>query len=47
MQSSFLGFLIPSNTDISKMLKASGASVLPRSKDGSAGPTLSMVEVPK
>jgi hypothetical protein len=46
MQSSFLGFLIPSNTDISKMLKASGPSTLPRPKDG-AGPTLSMVELPK
>ncbi len=47
MQSSFLGFLIPSSTDISKMLQASGPSKLPRSKDGSAGPTLSMVELPK
>jgi hypothetical protein len=46
MQSSFLGFLIPSNTDISKMLKASGPSTLPRPKEG-AGPTLSMVELPK
>ena len=46
MQSSFLGFLIPSNTDISKMLKASGASLQPRPKSG-PGPTLSMVELPK
>jgi len=47
MQSSFLGFLLPSNTDVGKLLKASGPSTLPRSKDGSAGPTLSMVELPK
>jgi hypothetical protein len=46
MQSSFLGFLIPSNTDISKMLKASGPSLQPRPKSG-PGPTLSMVELPK
>ena len=46
MQSSFLGFLIPSNTDISKMLKASGASLQPRPKSG-PGPTLSMVDLPK
>jgi len=46
MQSSFLGFLIPSSTDISKMLKASGPSLQPRPKKG-PGPTLSMVEIPK
>jgi hypothetical protein len=43
MQSSFLGFLIPVNTDISKILVNSGASLLPRPK---SGPTLSMVDLP-
>jgi hypothetical protein len=46
MQSSFLGFLVPADTKVGNMLKASGPSLLPRPKDG-AGPTLSMVEVPK
>jgi hypothetical protein len=43
MQSSFLGFLIPPSADISKLLKSSGPSLLPRPK---SGPTLSMVELP-
>ena len=46
MQSSFLGFLVPVDTKIGNMLKASGPSLLPRPKNG-AGPTLSMVELPK
>lgn len=46
MQSSFLGFLVPADTKVGNMLKASGPSLLPRPKDG-AGPTLSMVELPK
>jgi hypothetical protein len=46
MQSSFLGFLIPCDTDVSKMLKPSRPSLLPRPKVG-PGPTLSMVELPK
>ena len=44
MQSSFLGFLIDSNTDISKVLKASGPSLLPR---GKAGPALSVLQLPR
>ena len=44
MQSSFLGFLIDSNTEISKVLTASGPSLLPRQK---SGPTLSALEVGK
>ena len=44
MQSSFLGFLIDSNTDLSKVLNASGPSLLPRSK---SGPTLSALEAGK
>lgn len=44
MQSSFLGFLIPAKTDVSKMLKASGYSLLPK---GAPGPTLGLLEVPK
>lgn len=43
MQSSFLGFLIPVKTDLSKLMKASGPSVLPRPE---SGPTLSMVALP-
>jgi hypothetical protein len=43
MQSSFLGFLIPTSTDISKVLHGSGPSLLPRPK---SGPTLTMVELP-
>ena len=46
MQSSFLGFLIPANTDISQVLKASGPSLKPRPQTG-PGPSLSMVELPK
>ncbi len=46
MQSSFLGFLVPVDTKVGNMLKASGPSLLPRPKNG-AGPTLSMVELPK
>jgi hypothetical protein len=46
MQSSFLGFLIPANTDISQVLKASGPSLKPRPQSG-PGPSLSMVELPK
>jgi len=44
MQSGFLGFLIPSNTEISKMLKPSGYSLLPK---GRPGPTLGLLELPK
>ncbi len=44
MQSGFLGFLIPANTDICHMLKASGYSLLPK---GKPGPTLGLLEVPK
>ncbi len=43
MQSSFLGFLIPTSADISKLLRSSGPSLLPRPK---SGPTLSMVDLP-
>ena len=46
MQSSFLGFLIPSDTDTSKVLRRSGPSLASRPMSG-AGPTLSMVELPK
>ena len=46
MQSSFLGFLIPSETDPSKVLRRSGASLKPRPASG-PGPTLSMVDLPK
>ena len=46
MQSSFLGFLVPTDTKVGNMLKASGPSLQPRPKNG-AGPTLSMVELPK
>jgi len=42
MQSSFLGFLIDSNTEISKVLKSSGPSLLPR---GKSGPTLTALEI--
>ena len=42
MQSSFLGFLIPSNTNIKNFLAASGPSLLPRPK---SGPTLSALEI--
>jgi hypothetical protein len=41
MQSSFLGFLIDVHTDLSKVLKASGPSLLPR---GTSGPTLASAE---
>jgi hypothetical protein len=44
MQSSFLGFLIDSNTDLKKVLAASGPSLLPRPK---SGPTLSALEIAK
>ena len=44
MQSSFLGFLIPADTDLKKVLTASGPSLLPRAK---SGPTLSALEPPK
>jgi hypothetical protein len=44
MQSGFLGFLMPANTELSKVLTASGASLLPRGKQG---PTLSVLELPK
>jgi hypothetical protein len=46
MQSSFLGFLIPSDSNVSRMLRPSGASLQPRPAAG-AGPTLSMVDLPK
>jgi hypothetical protein len=46
MQSSFLGFLIPADTNVSRMLRPSGASLQPRPASG-AGPTLSMVDLPK
>jgi hypothetical protein len=46
MQSSFLGFLIPSNTDVSRILRPSGASLRQPPISG-AGPTLSMVGLPK
>jgi hypothetical protein len=46
MQSSFLGFLIPAEADVRRMLRASGASLQPRPVSG-AGPTLSMTELPK
>jgi hypothetical protein len=42
MQSSFLGFLIDSNTDLKKVLTASGPSLLPRPK---SGPTLTALEI--
>jgi hypothetical protein len=44
MQSGFLGFLVPRSTDITKLLKASGPSLLPR---GKSGPTLSALEISK
>jgi hypothetical protein len=44
MQSSFLGFLIPVDTDLKQVLHASGPSLLPRPK---AGPFLSSLESPK
>lgn len=39
MQSVFLGFIMPVNTDISTVMRASGPSLLPRPKTG-GGPTL-------
>ena len=39
MQSMFLGFIMPVNTDIASVLRASGPSLLPRPKNG-GGPTL-------
>jgi hypothetical protein len=39
MQSSFLGFLVPVNTDIGQVLRSTGPSLLPRPKG--AGPSLS------
>jgi mono/diheme cytochrome c family protein len=45
MQSTFLGFIFPIDTKISTVLKSSGPSLLPRSKDGSAGPSLAALEV--
>ena len=46
MQSSFLGFLIPSDTNVSRLLRPSGASLQARPTSG-PGPTLSMVDLPK
>jgi mono/diheme cytochrome c family protein len=43
MQSVFLGFIMPINTDISTVLKASGPSLLPRPKTG-GGPTLAALQ---
>lgn len=43
MQSVFLGFTFPVNTDISTVLKASGPSLLPRPKTG-GGPTLASLQ---
>ena len=45
MQSSFLGFLIPSDTELAKILKASGPSLQPRPTSG-PGPTLSSLATP-
>ena len=44
MQSSFLGFLIPSDTNLKTFLTASGPSLLPRPK---SGPALSAMDVKK
>ncbi len=41
MQSGFLGFLMPVNTDLNKVLRASGVSLLPK---GKPGPTLSQLK---
>lgn len=46
MQSSFLGLVIPVDTSVSLLLRPSGASLQPRPVSG-AGPTLSMVDLPK
>ncbi len=46
MQSSFLGFLIPVDTNVARLLRPSGASVQPPPASG-AGPTLGMVSLPK
>jgi hypothetical protein len=43
MQSVFLGFTFPVNTDIGTVLKASGPSLLPRPKTG-GGPTLASLQ---
>jgi hypothetical protein len=43
MQSMFLGFLMPVNTDAGSVLKASGPSLLPRPRSG-GGPTLSALQ---
>lgn len=43
MQSVFLGFTFPLNTDIATVLKASGPSLLPRPKTG-GGPTLAALK---
>jgi hypothetical protein len=40
MQSGFLGFVLDVNTDITKIFKPSGPSLLPR---GTSGPTLTMM----
>jgi hypothetical protein len=41
MQSGFIGLVLDVNTDLSKVFKASGPSLLPR---GTSGPTLAAVE---
>jgi len=43
MQSVFMGFIFPLNTNIATVLKASGPSLLPRPKTG-GGPTLASLE---
>ena len=44
MQSVFLGFIFPVDTNIATVLNASGPSLLPRPKTG-GGPTLASLEI--
>jgi hypothetical protein len=44
MQSGFIGLVLDVNTDLSKVFKASGPSLLPR---GTSGPTLAAIEAAK